>query len=277
MWAFTGPLIAIHVLLMITTNAILYQVRGVADRYQEQKYVALASAFVCEVLVIGLPVLLSVGDNPIAVFIVLSGLIAMNDVGMLCFVFIPKIKFQKKKITEGINVGETILKETHKKASIRESIRRAPSSMFSTNLSRADSMPFSSESRSDRQSSLKFHSNIMAESIIEANEEDDEEPDFERNTNQGQRRSFATPRTDTGTEDAEGIDFSDSDSDSKPHVALNLELEREKVKNCGLMHELSELREIERSLKARVGELERLLESKGSEDPQFMDECEEEP
>ena len=45
-WAFVGPIIGIHALLMIGTNVILYNIRTMSDRYQEQKYVALASVFV---------------------------------------------------------------------------------------------------------------------------------------------------------------------------------------------------------------------------------------
>ena len=63
-WAFLGPLVAIHASLQIITNWLLFKVRGVNDRYQEQKYVALASLFVLEVLVIGVPVLVAVQDSP---------------------------------------------------------------------------------------------------------------------------------------------------------------------------------------------------------------------
>lgn len=45
MWAFLAPIIFIHVGSMIVTNVILFKVRGISDKYQEQKYVALASQF----------------------------------------------------------------------------------------------------------------------------------------------------------------------------------------------------------------------------------------
>lgn len=123
-WAFAGPLIGFHLSLVILTNALLYQVRHVTDRYQESKYVAFASILMFEILVIGIPVLVSVNDNPAVAHIVISGIIAINDIGILCFIFIPKILFQRKGLEEGIGFGESIMKETAKKASTRESIRR---------------------------------------------------------------------------------------------------------------------------------------------------------
>lgn len=119
-WAFAGPIVVIHVILMACTNWLLYKISYLEDRYQERKYVALASAFVFEVLVIGLPVLFSVGDDTAAVFLVLTGIIALNDGGMLCFLFLPKIHFQRKGLLPGVGVGESMRKDTYKKAINRE-------------------------------------------------------------------------------------------------------------------------------------------------------------
>lgn len=270
-WAFAGPLVAIHAALMITTNVILYKVRDVADRYQEQKYVALASAFVCEVLVIGLPVLISVGDNSVAIFIVFTGLIALNDTGMLCFVFIPKVMFQRKKTAEGVNVGETILKSTYHKASMRESIRRTPSIMPSQSHfvptpsmqmseSRLSGSSFAEVSGDKRRGSS---ANFSIGSIMEVSEEEDPEC----NKEQAQRKSFATPQTDPGTEDGEEEDDGDALNLTEPGEALKRKLEEEKLKNYSLELEVDELREKEISLKKRVGELEHLLSSNGKGEP----------
>jgi hypothetical protein len=208
-WVFVGPIIAVHALLMITTNVILYKVRNVGDRYQEQKYVALASIFACEVLVIGLPVVLAVGDNPGAVFIVFAGIIALNDIGILGFVFVPKIIFQRKGLAEGVAVGETILKDTHRKAVKRESTRRSVSrisvsgleysrvsvsrladdgqcsepfddnnnnnqSTFSRRLSSRNSFGDSQFSSDGQNSSLSFHPLRVSEGTIVEEQEDEE-------------------------------------------------------------------------------------------------------
>ena len=84
-WAFAGPLVAHHFILMIGTNFLLYRVQDVSDRYQEQKYVALASMLVLELLLVGVPVMVAVNDSPVATFIVLTGIIALGDTGELEF------------------------------------------------------------------------------------------------------------------------------------------------------------------------------------------------
>merc|ERR1712032_1748282 len=59
-WWFLGPIIGIHLVLMIVTNVLLWRVRNMAERYQEQKYIALASVYICELLLLGVPILVAV-------------------------------------------------------------------------------------------------------------------------------------------------------------------------------------------------------------------------
>lgn len=80
-WQYAGPLLGFHVLLVVVTNFVLCNVRDIADRYQEQKYVAMASALMLEILVVGIPVLVSVNDSAEATFIVLTAIIALDDIG----------------------------------------------------------------------------------------------------------------------------------------------------------------------------------------------------
>lgn len=77
-WAFLGPIVALHVCLQLGTNWLLFKVRGVADRYQEQKYVGLASLFVLEILAVGVPVLIAVQDSPAARYIVMAAIVVFN-------------------------------------------------------------------------------------------------------------------------------------------------------------------------------------------------------
>mmetsp|Transcript_42994 Transcript_42994/g.103963 ORF Transcript_42994/g.103963 Transcript_42994/m.103963 type:complete len:1227 (+) Transcript_42994:445-4125(+) len=123
-WAFAGPLMGIHFMLLVITNVLLCFVRDVSDRYQEQKYVGLASMLMFETLIVGLPVLVAVNDSPAATHIILVGIIALGDIGILCFTFVPKIYFQRAGLEEGVGFGESIMKDTHRRASTREMVRR---------------------------------------------------------------------------------------------------------------------------------------------------------
>jgi hypothetical protein len=80
-WVFAGPIIGFHVFLVVFTNILLYNVYNVSDRYQERKYVAMASMLMFEILIVGIPVMISVSDSPEATFIVLTGIIALDDIG----------------------------------------------------------------------------------------------------------------------------------------------------------------------------------------------------
>ena len=121
-WAFVAPIVVHHLVLMIATNYLLFQVRNVHDRYQEQKYIALAAVFVLEIVVVGLPVLVAAKDSVEASFVILTGVIGLADIGVLCFIFVPKILFQLKGLHDGVGVGESIMRSTHRRAVHRESI-----------------------------------------------------------------------------------------------------------------------------------------------------------
>eukprot|EP00984_Skeletonema_dohrnii_P016559 scaffold7395_cov95-Skeletonema_dohrnii-CCMP3373.AAC.2 len=117
MWAFLGPIIIIHVASMIVTNVILFKVKGISDRYQEQKYVALASIYICELVLLGLPILIAVQESGEARYIVIAGVIFLTDTGVLALIFLPKIKYAKVGLPEGLTVTESIgLRRTNVKS-----------------------------------------------------------------------------------------------------------------------------------------------------------------
>jgi len=113
LWKFLGPIAAIHVCLMVITNGLLWRVRNLSDRYQEQKYVALASIYICELLLVGVPILIAVQDSAATRYIVIAGVIFLTDTGVLSFIFIPKIKFQREGLPEGVTVMQSMQLEAH--------------------------------------------------------------------------------------------------------------------------------------------------------------------
>jgi len=133
--------LGIHVCLMVVTNAFLWRVRNiVSDRYQEQKYVGVASVYICELILLGLPILYAVQDSGAAQYIVLAGVIFLTDTGVLSFVFIPKIRFQKKGIPEGVSVMQSIQSVRRNSKSSRDLVRKS--------LKRTSSMQHLSQSSS---------------------------------------------------------------------------------------------------------------------------------
>ena len=107
-WVWIVPLLILHLGLMVTTNVLLYQVRNVATRYQEQKHVGLASLLVLEVFLVGIPILFAVKDNPTASYFVFLGIILLNDLSILSCIFGPKVWYQKKGLPSGVSVADTL-------------------------------------------------------------------------------------------------------------------------------------------------------------------------
>ena len=108
-WA--GPILALHILVMVITNYLLYNIRNVSDRYQESKYVGFASAYACEFLIIGIPILIAVGENAVAAsYIVLVCIVGLGDLGILGLIFVPKVLFSWEGLPEGVSVGQSIFK-----------------------------------------------------------------------------------------------------------------------------------------------------------------------
>lgn len=277
MWTFVGPIIGIHVLLMITTNVILYKVRNIGDRYQEQKYIALCSLFVCEVLVVGLPVVISVSENSAAVFIVLSGIIGLNDIGTLCFVFVPKINFQRKGVSEGIGFGETILKTNHKKASFRESIRRSSEFNYSMAvqsqglISKLDSQasaidPVYSKSELSNIDGSNRSGSIGLSELGDLAEKEVNESNADRSTvrEQARRRRSSSKKTSetplTVDDDDDAGEFADAKDDESGPLLRSM-YDEMALKNYDLELEIDQIKERESLLKRKVQDLEKKLAS----------------
>ena len=108
--AWAGSLLSFHLVIMIAANLLLWQLRSVSDRYQEAKYVALATFLALEFLILGLPILISVGDSTEARHLVLVCIISLNDLVLLLMIFVPKMYFQRKGLPEGFSVHQTIIR-----------------------------------------------------------------------------------------------------------------------------------------------------------------------
>ena len=112
-WKVLGVFVVIHLGLLIGTNAILWQLRDVQDRYQEQKYVLLASSYVVEVLLVGCPVIFAIRESTSGVsYLVLVMMVFFIDFGILCLIFIPKMYFQHVGLPEGVPVARTIYRSS---------------------------------------------------------------------------------------------------------------------------------------------------------------------
>lgn len=132
-FAWVGPLIALQGSVMILTNYMLYRLRHVSDRYQESTYVGLASAYACEFLLVGIPVLVAVHDSTESTYFVFVCIVALSDVGILLMIFVPKMRFRQQGLPLGLSVAQSILKSRAPKAELesRSDQMLGRSSLFS--------------------------------------------------------------------------------------------------------------------------------------------------
>ena len=90
-WEFVGPLIALHVCLLIYANVTAYSARNVKSDYQESTWVALSMVSQFQILVLAVPVLTMVAEDPVTSFFLRVGVIFINDLGVLLLIFAPKL------------------------------------------------------------------------------------------------------------------------------------------------------------------------------------------
>lgn len=158
MWRFLGPIIGIHVSLMIVTNVLLWKVKDLSDRYQEQKYVAMASVYICELLLLGLPILFAVQESTDARYFVMVGVIFLTDTGVLSLIFIPKIKYAK----EGLPAGQTVIESINLPRPRRMASRASGISLAQSQMSQCHNSQFGR-----RASSAAANSVSQAHSTVE--------------------------------------------------------------------------------------------------------------
>lgn len=204
---------------------------------------------------------LSIGNNPVAVFIVLSGIIALNDIGMLCFVFIPKIMFMRKGVDEGVNVGETILKSTHRRASTREASMRLPSSgMLSSRFSgisgRFSSGIDGSEEKEDQKEENPMFSSI--ESRLPTSLEHIKE-ELEESEVTGERTRLAVPDTSPSTGSEDECERELDNKTEETRGLLQAKYDEVMLKNYDLENAIEQAQERERQLMQMVHALEHQL------------------
>jgi len=101
-----------------------------------------------------------------------------NDAGILSFIFIPKIMYLRKGLAEGVAVGESIMRETARRAKTREVSRRE--SVTSEALRADYSSEASGSGESPKFSLRRLHGSVVSDdrrsgivdSIIEETSED---------------------------------------------------------------------------------------------------------
>ena len=90
-WYFMGPILAIHVIVLIVGNTMAYKSRNIATSFHEGKWITIAMFGNLEVLILAFPIIIIVSTPPPASLFVRSAVVFLNDFGVLICIFMPKI------------------------------------------------------------------------------------------------------------------------------------------------------------------------------------------
>lgn len=119
-----GPLLGLQVAVMIFTNVILLKIRNVSGRYQESRFFMMASLYVLEIMLVGIPILAAVGDAVEAGYIVLISFVGLGDLGILLMIFLPKFLFAREGLPDGMSVSDSLFSTPGNSAMAIDSIRQ---------------------------------------------------------------------------------------------------------------------------------------------------------
>jgi gamma-aminobutyric acid type B receptor len=90
-YKYVAPIAVIHGLMLIVGNVLAYLSRTIPGSFQESKYIGVSMVSTLQIFIIGLPVLVIVADNAEASLFIRSAIIFLNDFGVLCLIFLPKV------------------------------------------------------------------------------------------------------------------------------------------------------------------------------------------
>lgn len=112
--AFITALAIVHVSLLLGGHVLLYRVRNLNAQFQERRYLLIVLYTSLQLIVLGIPLLLAVGDEPVARFLCLGGIVFLTEFAMLCLIFIPKIHSQHRNRGKSAGeVAESLQKSSH--------------------------------------------------------------------------------------------------------------------------------------------------------------------
>lgn len=81
----------VNLLALVFANWEAFKARKVSTEYGESKYIGLAMASILQALLIGLPLIILVEDNPSAEFFISATFVFIVAMAILCLIFVPKI------------------------------------------------------------------------------------------------------------------------------------------------------------------------------------------
>lgn len=100
-------LLVFNYTILIVALVQSYECRRITTEYTESVWVSIAIATFAQVWVIGLPVVVLMGDNPKSYFIVRSCMVLFTACSVLILIFVPKMSYLYEAQREAKQTGST--------------------------------------------------------------------------------------------------------------------------------------------------------------------------
>ena len=89
---YVSIILVLHIITLIWGNILCYRARNVGTAFSESKYVFMAMVSNMQILVLGIPILVMVAENPVTNYFIRAGIIFLNDIGVMLLIFVPKFQ-----------------------------------------------------------------------------------------------------------------------------------------------------------------------------------------
>ncbi|MGK3754091.1 MAG: hypothetical protein ACI8RD_006399 [Bacillariaceae sp.] len=86
-------LLVINSSAVILANVQAYRARFISDEFSESKYIGLINLMMLQILLVGIPLIFLVHENPRAEFFVVSSIVLILSLSLLLLIFVPKLKY----------------------------------------------------------------------------------------------------------------------------------------------------------------------------------------
>jgi len=90
-------LAAANGLTLILANVAAYRARRIATEYSESKFIGLAMASIMQVVLVGLPLLFLVDDNPRADYFIRCSMVFIVCMAVILWISVPKVLIWRKR------------------------------------------------------------------------------------------------------------------------------------------------------------------------------------
>ena len=89
-WNYAVPILCLHFFVLVYGNYMCYKCRNIGTAFSESKYVFMAMVSNLQIMALGVPMLIMVYDNPVSNYFMRTGIVFMNDFGVMMLIFVPK-------------------------------------------------------------------------------------------------------------------------------------------------------------------------------------------